>query len=87
MDGKESWGDFMDRAKRNGLSPSTQEAVDRESRERPEFKGWDFCYYCGEKMTDSDIDFWDPKMCCSGHQCGCMGKPTEPPCCISCGES
>lgn len=23
----------------------------------------------------------DVEMCCSGHECGCMGQPTEPPVC------
>ena len=49
-----------------------------------EFKGWSVCYYCGKEMTDDDYDNWEPPMCCSGHECGCQGKPTEPPCCISC---
>lgn len=24
---------------------------------------------------------YDPKMCCDGFECGCMGQPTEPPVC------
>jgi hypothetical protein len=34
------------------------------------------CMVCGK-----EIDDYDPKMCCSGRECGCMGKPTEPPVC------
>jgi len=26
---------------------------------------------------------YDPKMCCSGRECGCLGQPTEP--CV-CGQ-
>ena len=32
-----------------------------------------FCDICG-----NDIEV---TMCCSGHDCGCMGMPTEPPVC------
>lgn len=48
------------------------------------FKGWDYCYYCGNKMTDDDFDNYEPMMCCSGRDCGCLGLPTEPPYCIKC---
>lgn len=34
------------------------------------------CMMCG-----ADLPNYDPKMCCSGFECGCMGKPTEPPIC------
>ena len=32
-----------------------------------------FCDVCG---TEIEVN-----MCCSGHECGCMGLPTEPPIC------
>ena len=32
-----------------------------------------FCDVCG---TEIEVN-----MCCSGHECGCMGLPTEPPVC------
>ena len=32
--------------------------------------------YC--EICDNEIDI---KPCCSGFDCGCMGKPTEPPVC------
>ncbi len=51
-----------------------------------EFKGWDHCHYCGKEMSSEDVDAWNPKMCCGGHECGCMGKPIEPPCCIACAK-
>lgn len=34
-------------------------------------------YYC--EMCDNEIP--KPQMCCSGHECGCMGLPIEPPVC------
>lgn len=30
------------------------------------------------EICDKEIDV---QMCCSGHDCGCMGKPVEPPVC------
>lgn len=33
------------------------------------------CLGCGK-----EFDF-DPRMCCSGRECGCMGMPTEPQVC------
>ena len=35
----------------------------------------------GEIDLEYPIDIYPdgPPMCCSGHQCGCMGQPTEPP--------
>lgn len=33
------------------------------------------CIVCSKQF-----DF-DPKMCCSGRECGCMGLPTEPQVC------
>jgi hypothetical protein len=32
-----------------------------------------FCDVCG---TEIEVN-----MCCSGHECGCMGLPNEPPIC------
>lgn len=40
--------------------------------ESPKFE----CIACGDSIPD-----FDPKMCCSGHECGCLGKPTEPQVC------
>lgn len=34
------------------------------------------CLVCGKLVKD-----YDPKMCCSGFECGCMGMPTEPCAC------
>jgi hypothetical protein len=33
------------------------------------------CMVCGEDLG------YEPQMCCSGHQCGCMGMPVDPPIC------
>ena len=33
------------------------------------------CKVCGEETP------YEPKMCCNGFECGCMGLPTEPPIC------
>lgn len=38
----------------------------------------DHCQICSTWIED-----YDPKMCCSGHECGCMGQPTEPRICSS----
>ena len=35
------------------------------------------CMVCNEKMPEG----YEPPTCCSGHECGCMGKPTEPNVC------
>lgn len=32
--------------------------------------------YCDVCSTEIEVT-----MCCSGHECGCMGLPTEPPIC------
>ena len=29
-------------------------------------------------VCDKWVDDYDPKLCCSGFECGCMGQPTEP---------
>ena len=34
------------------------------------------CMICGTTIQD-----YEPVMCCNGHECGCMGQPTEPPIC------
>jgi len=33
----------------------------------------DHCLICGADVLD-----YDPQMCCGGHECGCMGLPTNP---------
>lgn len=33
----------------------------------------DECLICGTEVHD-----YDPMMCCSGKDCGCMGMPTNP---------
>ncbi len=33
----------------------------------------DDCIICGKEVPD-----YEPKMCCSGRECGCLGLPTEP---------
>lgn len=42
------------------------------------------CYECKNKLTEQDHEAYEPQMCCSGFECGCMGMPTEPPYCLSC---
>lgn len=34
------------------------------------------CDICDKEMKD-----YDPMICCSAYDCGCMGKPTNPPIC------
>ncbi len=34
-----------------------------------------FCDICGTEI--------EVRMCCSGHECGCMGLPIDPPVCSS----
>jgi len=36
-------------------------------------------WYCENPACDNEIP--EPTMCCDGHECGCMGKPIEPPVC------
>jgi len=36
------------------------------------------CWGCGEEFQGEE-----PKMCCSGHMCGCLGMPIDP---IICSE-
>lgn len=33
------------------------------------------CIICGNPMD------YEPEYCCEGRECGCMGKPIEPPVC------
>jgi hypothetical protein len=35
-----------------------------------------YCMFCGEPFMGPE-----PKMCCSGRECVCMGMPTEPVVC------
>lgn len=34
------------------------------------------CMMCGKALEN-----YDPQMCCNAFDCGCMGKPTNPPIC------
>ena len=34
------------------------------------------CVVCGKEMPE-----YEPVYCCDGRECGCMGKPIEPPIC------
>ncbi len=34
------------------------------------------CVICGRPLPD-----YEPMFCCSGHECGCMGLPTNPQVC------
>lgn len=36
-------------------------------------------YTC--EMCDKPLPDYEPQYCCSGHECGCHGMPTEPPIC------
>lgn len=36
----------------------------------------DDCLICKK-----EFEGYDPKMCCNGFECGCMGMPTEPAIC------
>ena len=36
-------------------------------------------YYC--TVCEKELDGYDPQMCCSSYDCGCMGQPTNPPIC------
>ena len=35
---------------------------------------WDKCANCGKQAPED----YEPPMCCSGYECGCMGLPIEP---------
>ena len=39
-------------------------------------------FYCKGEYCNNEIP--EPKMCCNGDQCGCMGEPIEPPLCRVC---
>lgn len=43
----------------------------------PENPSWNECWQCRGDLPE---DYEHPT-CCSGHECGCMGMPTEPPFC------
>ena len=46
---------------------------------------WDEkCYNCGKELNEADLDAYEPQMCCSGRECGCLGLPTNPPVCLDC---
>jgi len=34
-------------------------------------------------VCEAPVDDYEPQICCSGHMCGCMGMPSEPPICSS----
>lgn len=36
----------------------------------------DKCIVCDKQVFD-----YKPEMCCSGFECGCLGRPIEPPLC------
>lgn len=36
------------------------------------------CVGCGE------VEVGEPEYCCNGRECGCMGKPIDPPLCDAC---
>lgn len=38
------------------------------------------CLECNE------AEIPEPELCCSGHMCGCMGLPIDPPYCDECRE-
>ena len=41
------------------------------------------CLICGKPVPD-----YEPQMCCSGRECGCMGQPIEPcVCSIECEQA
>lgn len=42
------------------------------------------CFYCGEEMTQDEIENYKPTLCCNGRDCACMGLPIDPPCCTKC---
>lgn len=35
------------------------------------------------EICEIDLVNYDPQYCCSGHECGCMGQPNNPPVCSS----
>ncbi len=41
------------------------------------------CIICGKEVPD-----YEPEMCCSGNECGCLGVPIEPCLCsVRCGNA
>jgi hypothetical protein len=51
------------------------------------WKGSEYCFYCGSKMTEADKKNYEPEICCDGYQCGCQGQPTNQPYCVKCSKS
>ncbi len=44
------------------------------------FDGWaEEKHLCRRMGCENEIE--EPKMCCSGFECGCMGQPIDPPYC------
>lgn len=37
------------------------------------------CINCG-----APVDNYEPEYCCDGRECGCFGRPIEPPVCDKC---
>ena len=35
-----------------------------------------YCEVCGKELID-----YNPQFCCNAFDCGCQGKPTNPPIC------
>ena len=44
------------------------------------------CFDCGEELEEiaENYNYKHAEYCCSGHNCGCMGLPIDPPYCIEC---
>jgi hypothetical protein len=40
------------------------------------------CFRCGRAVLLAEP--YEPEMCCSGHECGCYGMPTNPVFCPEC---
>jgi predicted nucleic acid-binding Zn ribbon protein len=34
-----------------------------------------YCMVCGKELD------YEPQLCCSGRDCGCLGMPVDPPVC------
>lgn len=47
---------------------------------------FDKCYECEKQLTGQEKKHYhdNAETCCSGHECGCMGLPVEPPYCFEC---
>ena len=64
---------------KNGKGWPTQ--VDPETVGQYKGKTISKCEECGV-----DVPGYEPQICCSGHECGCMGRPVEPCLCAKCWE-